>query len=171
MGLSVLVLCDTSCSHRASHRNGDWAFLRCFKRFISRRGIPIRLLSDNAKTFRAADKWLSDAANHPDVKSYMLKSGVHWQFNVERAPLWGGVFKRMIQSAKRLLQKIVGTAKLTFDELSTAVIEVEALLNSRPLTYMSSDDVIQPLTPSHLLCGRRVLTLPDEPGDEEETCS
>ena len=69
---------------------------------------------------------------------------------------------------KRLLRKMIGTAKLTFDELMTAVIEVEGLLNSRPLTYMSSDELIEPITPSHLLCGRRIATLPDHPTKDED---
>ncbi len=43
----------------------------------------------------------------------------------------------------------------------TVVIEVEAVINSRPLTYVSSDDFEQPLTPAHLLSGRRLFSLPD----------
>lgn len=73
----------------------------------------------------------------------------------------GGVFERLIKSVKRCLRKMIGQAKLTYDELSTAVIEVEAIINSRPLTYVSSDDLDEPLTPSHLLVGRWILSLPD----------
>ena len=40
-------------------------------------------------------------------------------------------------------------------------MEVEAVLNSRPLTYLSTDDLEEPLTPSHLLVGRRLLDMPD----------
>ena len=39
--------------------------------------------------------------------------------------------------------------------------EVEAVLNSRPLTYVYSEDIETPLTPSHLVMGKRLLTLPD----------
>lgn len=42
----------------------------------------------------------------------------------------------------------------------TLVTEVECVLNSRLLTYVHSDDVTEPLTPSHLLVGHRSLTLP-----------
>jgi hypothetical protein len=65
----------------------------------------------------------------------------------------------MVRNTKRCLKKIIGQAKLTCDELLTAVIEVEAIVNSRPL--YSSDDLEEPLTPSHLLIGRRALSLPD----------
>ena len=44
------------------------------------------------------------------------------------------------------------------------------MLNSRPLTYVSSEDIEEPLTPSHLMTGRRMLLIPDEIAvDEEET--
>ena len=45
------------------------------------------------------------------------------------------------------------------------------MLNSRPLTYVSSEDTTEPLTPSHLLVGYRILTLPDPtiPDDSDYT--
>ena len=75
---------------------------------------------------------------------------------------------------KRCLKKIIGKGHLNYDELLTAVTEVEMIINSRPLTYVSSEDLEPPLTPSHLLTGRRVLCLPDgmscqEQQDEEYT--
>lgn len=73
----------------------------------------------------------------------------------------GGIFERMIKSAKRCLRKSVGRNCLSYDEFLTLIIEVEAVLNSRPLAYLSSEDVEEPLTPSHLLVGYRILTLPD----------
>ena len=55
---------------------------------------------------------------------------------------------------------IVGNARLTLEELLTATVEV---VNSRPLSYIkfSSEDLEEPLTPSYLLCGHRVLSLSD----------
>ena len=75
----------------------------------------------------------------------------------------------MIKSTKRCLRKVVGQANLFYDELSTVLIEIEAVINSRPLTYLSAEDLDEPLTSSHLLCG--ILTLPDglaEDGDTDE---
>ena len=63
---------------------------------------------------------------------------------------------------KRCLKKILKIAKLSHEELLTVVTEVEYVLTSRPLTYMSSDDVKEPLTPSHLMTGGRLLSIPDE---------
>ena len=73
----------------------------------------------------------------------------------------------MVRSAKRCLRKPVGKNCLSHDELLTLITEVEAVLNSRPLTYVSSEDVQEPLTPSHLLVGYRLLTLPDHPTLED----
>lgn len=59
----------------------------------------------------------------------------------------------------------MGWSRLSLDELHTA-IEVESItcINSRPLSYVSSSDMEEPLTPLHLLVGRRVLNLPDRLG-------
>ena len=83
----------------------------------------------------------------------------------------GRIFERLVRSTKRCLRKIIGQAKLSYDELLTALTEVEMVLNSRPLTSVSADDFEEPLTPSHLLIGRRVMSLPDpvlphDSGDE-----
>ena len=80
---------------------------------------------------------------------------------MEGAPWWGGIFEKMVQTAKRCLRKIFGNAHLTQEELLTVVVEVEMIVNSRPLSYVSSEDLKEPLTPSHLLCGRQILSLPD----------
>ena len=62
---------------------------------------------------------------------------------------------------KRCLRKVIGQARFSWDELLTAMVEAEGVINSRPLSYVSMDDLEEPLTPSHLLTGRRLLSLPD----------
>ena len=54
--------------------------------------------------------------------------------------------------------KMIGQARLSVDEMHTAILEVESILNSTPLSYTSSDDIEEPLTP----VGRRLLSLPDD---------
>ena len=148
-------------------------FIRCLKRFAARRGLPRRFISDNGKTFKAASKFLKSVFKDDTVRDHLAEKGCEWTFNVERAPWWGGAFERMVQSTKRCLRKMVGQASLTHDELITAVTEIESIINSRPLSYVSAGDTEEPLTPSHLLIGRRVLNLPDhlghlcDPGDED----
>ena len=85
---------------------------------------------------------------------------MEWCFNLEKAPWWGGFFKRLVRSVKRCLKKVIGHSRLSCDDLSTLVVEIEGILNSRPLTFMAADDVEDSLTPSHLLIGHRLLGLP-----------
>ena len=118
-------------------------------------------MSDNGKTFEAAAKEIKSVVSSPEVQRYFGGVGVDWRFNVPRAPWWGGVFERLVRSTKCCLRKILGQAKFSRDELFTALVEIEIVLNSRPLTYVSADDLDEPLTPSHLLVGRRLMSYPD----------
>ena len=148
-------------------------FIRCLKRFAAPKGLPQRFISDNGKTFKAASRFLKSVFKEDTVRDHLAEKGCEWTFNVERAPWWGGAFERMVQSTKRCLRKMVGQASLNHDELVTAVTEIESIINSHPLSYVSAGDTEEPLTPSHLLIGRRVLNLPDhlgyssDPGDED----
>ena len=72
----------------------------------------------------------------------------------------GGFFERMVQEVKRCLRKTLRNAKLDCDELHTVLVEIESTLNSRPLTYVSSDELDEPITPSHLVVGKRVNSIP-----------
>ena len=147
------------------------SFIRCLKRFAARRGLPWQFISDNGKTFKAASRFLKSVFKDDTVRDFLSEKGCDWTFNVHKAPWWGGAFERMVQSTKRCLRKMVGQASLTHDELLTAVTEIESIINSRPLSYVSAGDTEEPLTPSHLLIGLRVLNLPDnlshmcDPGD------
>ena len=161
----VWICLYTCCVVRAVHLNlvpdmSAPTFLHSFKRFAARQGLPSRVISDNGKTFKAAAKTVQAVLGHEDVKRYFLGLGVKWVFNIPKAPWWGGIFERMVRSTKWCLRKIVGQTKLSYDELLTALTEVEMVLNSRPLTFVSTDDFEEPLTPSHLLIGRRVMSLP-----------
>ena len=65
------------------------AFIRCFRRFTSRRGFPCRIVTNNAKTFKAAAKTLETVLKCPKVKCFFSHINVKWTFNQERAPWWG----------------------------------------------------------------------------------
>ena len=104
------------------------------------------VVSDNGKAFKGSE-----------LKRFNAKHGIKWQFNVARAPWWGGMFERMVRSTKRCLRKTIGKQRLTYEELGTVLTEVEAVLNNRPLTYLDENDMEEILTPSHLFCGRRTL--------------
>ena len=105
-------------------------FIQCLKRFAARRGLPRKFLSDNGKTFQAAAKFLSVVFKDDAIQELLVNQGSQWIFNVERAPWWGGVFERLVKSTKRCLRKMVGRANFSLDELLTAVIKIEAVINS-----------------------------------------
>ena len=113
------------------------------------------------ETFQAATKFLRTVFKDLMVQQYLAVQGSQWIFNVERAPWWDGAFERMVRSTKRCLRKMIGRASFTRDELLIAVVEIKAVTNSRPLSYVSATNVEEPLTPSHLIIGRRLLSLPD----------
>ena len=137
-------------------------FKRCLRRFIAARGKPSLIVSDNAKTFRGVSKILKQLFDHPQVKSDLEIQRIEWKFNLERAPWWGGFFERMVRSVKECLRKVLGNARLTFDELRTVLAEVEATINCRPLTYQYDEPGVDVLTPSHLIYGRRIKGMPDD---------
>ena len=74
----------------------------------------------------------------------------------------------MVGCVKACLRKVLGNAKLTFDEFFTVLVEIEGTLNSRPLTYTYDELDEEVLTPSHSMHGRRLQSLPDENMEELE---
>ena len=139
-------------------------FLLAFRRFTARRGLPTRLLSDNAKTFKAAAKEVKLISRSEEVQRYLATKGVTWQFIIEKAPWQGGFWERLVQSTKRCLKKVLGRTSLTFEELRTILVEIEATINNRPLTYMYDDEegISYPLTRSQLIYGRQINVSPND---------
>ena len=137
------------------------SFISCFRRIISRRGLSCRIYSDNAKTFKSAEKRILLLMNDPGYQSFLSKNRIIWEYILPKASWWGGFYERMIQTTKRVLKKILGRARLTLEELQTTLAEIEAVLNSRPLTYSSAEDISTVIT-SHLVNGKRLISLPQE---------
>ena len=133
------------------------AFIRSLKRFIGRRGVPNLMISDNATCFKNEEVKLNKE---------LLRLRVKWQFIVEASPWWGGFRERLVQTVKRSLRKVLFRSSVNYEELQTVIIDVEAIINSRPLTYVSDNDVEETLTPAHLLLGRRLLSTFDESFDD-----
>ena len=127
-----------------------------------RRGLPKHFISDNGQIFKATATYLDTMFKDGLVQEHLEGLRVIWQFNVERAPWLGGALERMVRSTKWCLRKVLGRAHFSLDELTTALARIEAVINSRPLTYISGEDTEEPITPSHLIVGHRILNLPDD---------
>ena len=94
------------------------SFIRALRRFISRRGYPHLLINDNAMTFKSCE-----------VKSFLLYSKIESKFILPASPWWGGFHERLVRCVKLPLRKVLGKAKLNYEEMETSLIEVEGIIN------------------------------------------
>jgi len=144
-------------------------FLQAFHRFSSRRSLPQLVLSDNASTFMAAADDLKALFESDTVKESLGNQGIEWKFIPRRAPWYGVYWERLVRLTKNALKKTLNRAFVTLSSLQTLIVEIEAHLNNRRLTYVSSElNEPEPLTPSHLLYGRVINTVPDTPTTQDE---
>ena len=136
-------------------------FPLAFRRFVSRKPLPQIMISDNASTYLSAAEELKEMLSSKELETYIGRCGVTWKFIPKRAPWYGGYWERLIGMTKAALKRVLGRACISLPMLQTLVVEVEASLNDRPLTYLSEDPRYpEPLTPSYLLYGRRITMLP-----------
>ncbi|XP_011858105.1 PREDICTED: uncharacterized protein LOC105555687 [Vollenhovia emeryi] len=145
------------------------AFLNVFKRFISRRGYPSHIYSDNGLNFVGAQRELNELAAlfenqkfQHDIAGYMSNKNIQWHFITPRAPHHGGLWEAAVKMAKVHIFRITKDTHLRYEELQTLLVQVEAILNSKPLTPMSSDPAdITPLTAGHFLIGGPLTSYPE----------
>lgn len=97
------------------------------------------------------------------LQDYAAERGVEWIFIPPRAPNFGGLWEAAVKAAKHQLVRGAGIANLTHDQLNIHLVDVEALLNSRPLAVEGSNpNDGEPLTPGHLLLGQALTMQPRE---------
>lgn len=139
-------------------------FLDCFKRFLARRGPVVKMFSDCGRNFIGAKHELdaiSDVLKANEFVDHLSFKGIEWSFNPPYSPHMGGLWEANIKSVKTHLSKVIGNQILTFEELYTVLTQIESLLNSRPLCWLSSDpNDPAPLTPAHFLTLTPLQTLP-----------
>ncbi|XP_075250856.1 uncharacterized protein LOC142343055 [Convolutriloba macropyga] len=140
--------------------------LMAISRFVSRRGYPDLIVSDNGKNFVAANQALKikfQRSYQPDndcIRLQLAQQNIQWTFNPPLAPHFGGVWERLIQTAKRNLLLVLDSRKLKLSVFQTVLAEAEVILYSRPLTHVGcsiSDE--GPLTPSNFLLRRPHMCL------------
>lgn len=144
------------------------AFLAAFKRFTARRGHCSNLWSDNGTTFVGANKELQNLLSQEksgingEIAEWLGNNGTTWHYIPPHSPNFGGLWESGVKSTKHHLKRIIGNHTLTFEEMATVLAQIEACLNSRPLSQISSnsEDPL-PLTPGHFLVGEPLVLPPD----------
>ena len=145
------------------------AFLAALRRFVARRGLPTEVHSDNGLNFQGASNHLRelyDLLRDPkviaEITNEASRRGIDWKFIPPRAPNFGGLWEAAVKSAKTSLIRVLGQRQLSFEDMSTVLTQIEAAMNSRPLTPLSEDpDELDVLTPGHFLTGTSLLAIPD----------
>ncbi|XP_071053632.1 uncharacterized protein [Onthophagus taurus] len=151
-------------------------FLAAYKRFSGRRGLCRCLYSDCGTNLIGADRELRSLFSAASkewrhIAGVLGDDGTQWRFNPPAAPHFGGKWEAGVRSVKTHLKKIVGSTLLTYEEFSTVLIQIEAVLNSRPLCSLSEDpNNYEALTPAHFLVGSALNVVP-EPSLADENMS
>ncbi|KAK6728554.1 hypothetical protein RB195_005910 [Necator americanus] len=136
-----------------------WTSIRIFlrqhvlRRFFARGGVPVSITSDNSPTFTLGETVLEDCRrkirSDPTISRMISEREIEWRYINPYAPWQGGVYERLIRSVKLALYKTLGKKTPSYEELSTAVIEIEAVLNTRPLLYVDSgpnaEQILRPM--------------------------
>ena len=109
--------------------------IHSLRKFISRRGAPALIISDNGSSFTAQE-----------TQRFVANRQIKWMFNLELAPWWGGIWERLVSLVKSCRKKTIGCKRLSFMELVTIVQDIEFVLNNRPLCDTCDEDTVV-LTP------------------------
>lgn len=145
------------------------AFINALKRFIGRRGICSHIYSDNATNFKGAHNELNELyrnfqkeTSYSEIVNFCSNSHIQWHFTVPLASHMGGIYESGIKSLKLLLKRQLGNSKLNYELLNTVLIQIEGILNSRPLCplYDEPNDLAC-LTPAHFIIGAPIVDLPE----------
>jgi hypothetical protein len=143
------------------------SFLEALRRFTSRRGLPTKIICDNAGTFKGTCSELNLVydflcKNEDSISQKLADQRIEWSFITPRAPHTGGIYESQIKQVKLLLKKCLMSHVLNYESMYTVLVQIEAILNSRPLFPMSDHPHdLEPLTPAHFLIHQPILTLPD----------
>ncbi|GFU88492.1 integrase catalytic domain-containing protein [Trichonephila clavipes] len=155
------------------------AFIASLKRFCAKRGAPKHIYCDNGTTFVGAGRKLQEIfkfvskLNENEHFCYFLSQvNIEWHFfcSPPVSPHFGGLWEAGVKSIKYHLKRVIGNTNLTFEEFSTLLTQVEAILNSRPLVFLDCDndpDSLNILTPSHFLIGEVITSSPEHTNDDK----
>ena len=132
------------------------------RRFTSRRGTPLLMYSDNASTLKRIGSDVTKLINAKVVQNYLLAERIKWEHSLVGRPQTNGFVEAMVKLVKNALRKTLARSLLTFEEMTCVLCEIECTINSRPLILQPGDNDINyhVITPSYLMCGKTLSSLP-----------
>ncbi|GFT45534.1 integrase catalytic domain-containing protein [Trichonephila clavipes] len=143
------------------------AFIAALKRLCARRGRISTLMSDNATNFKGAaaelNRFIKLICNKNEtLANYFASEAIQWKFIPPRSPNFGGLWEAGVKSFKHHLYRTLVNSKITFEEFETIIIQIEGILNSRPLVPLSDNiNEYEVLTPGHFIIGRPISAIPE----------
>lgn len=151
-------------------------FIAALRRFIGRRGQVQSIHSDSGTNFVAANRLLHEMTENEKeqfdekLNDELLRQNIEWHFVPPGSPHMNGLAEAAVKTMKFHLKRSMGELSFTFEELSTLLCQVEAVVNSRPLCELSSEpSEYESLTPAHFLNMTPSYDVPDD--DFSETKS
>uniref|UniRef100_A0A915CKF5 Integrase catalytic domain-containing protein n=1 Tax=Parascaris univalens TaxID=6257 RepID=A0A915CKF5_PARUN len=127
--IALFICLATTAIHLEATKNlSAEHFLHVLRRFIARNGYPTSVVVDNTPQFQLVKQVMQNA----------LAAPITWRFITPFASWQGGVYERLVGLTKTVFRKAVGRRLLDEEEFKTLVVECEAIVNSRPLTYVNS---------------------------------
>lgn len=140
-----------------------WEVLGALQKFVSRNPAVKTIISDNGASFHRAAKELKTIYEHircDVVKKWLANKFIVWKFMTPTAAAHAGFYERLIQCTKRPLRKILGSAVPHFRDLEVIVANIEAMVNSRPITVVTAGaNETEALSPANLLYGYKGNTI------------
>ena len=142
-------------------------FLMSFIRFCNRFTIPTHLYSDNALSFIAGGNLLEKALTSQGFSDHLQQSNVKHIRTPTYSPWVASNWERLLRIVKGCLFKAVGRVKFTQFQLMTLLSDIENSINNRPLTYRSSDNDLDCISPNSFLkiCNGSSLIFNDDSHD------
>ncbi|CAH2226645.1 jg21004, partial [Pararge aegeria aegeria] len=96
-----------------------------------------------------------------DLQNQIAQEGIEFKFVPAYTPHFNGLAEAAVHSTKHHLKRLLQTTHLTYEEMATCLAQIEAVLNSRPLTPISSNpNDFTAITPAHFLIGRSLTSIP-----------
>lgn len=168
--VSVFVCFSTKAIHlEPCSKLSSATFEAAFSRFVGRRGLPQRVVTDNGRNFLGCSRVLEEEFSAfiksaaQDIAHKYITQGFQWSFIPPHAPHMGGLWEAAVKSFKFHFKRVARSQRYTYEEFATLLARIEGVFNSRPISAISEDPAdLTALTPGHFLRGAPLMAFPEQ---------